>query len=121
MKMFIIIDINPSYIFIVFHTYKKIEKINNAVTRSQFKSTGDQGFERGVTKVIDFIKDLSDSPRTREKVPIGFRKRMYNQTCYDKTRFVSIYLNVMCVFQRIIQCYNINVKSKCLHFDISNQ
>ena len=61
-------------------------EITSKLNEYKLTSTSNPAFESSVTEVINFISDLPDTPRTREKVRIRFRKRMYNQNGYEKTK-----------------------------------
>ncbi|CAC5382822.1 unnamed protein product [Mytilus coruscus] len=65
-------------------------QITSVLHTTKLSSTSDKAFEDSVSKVINFINDLPDTPRTREKVRTRFRKRMYNQTEYEKTKELAI-------------------------------
>ncbi|CAC5380030.1 unnamed protein product [Mytilus coruscus] len=54
-------------------------QITSVLHTTKLSSTSDKAFEDSVSEVINFINDLPDTPRTREKVRKRFRKRMYNQ------------------------------------------
>ncbi|XP_071177712.1 T-cell-specific guanine nucleotide triphosphate-binding protein 2-like [Mytilus edulis] len=61
-------------------------QITSVLHTTKLSSTSDNVFEDSVFEVINFINDLPDTPRTREKVRTRFRKRMYNQKEYEKTK-----------------------------------
>ncbi|XP_052104098.1 uncharacterized protein LOC127737435 isoform X2 [Mytilus californianus] len=65
-------------------------QITSVLHTTKLSSTSDKAFEDSVSEVINFINDLPDTPRTREKVRTRFRKRMYNQKGYEKTKELAI-------------------------------
>ncbi|XP_071121875.1 uncharacterized protein [Mytilus edulis] len=65
-------------------------QITSVLHTTKLSSTSDKTFEDSVSEVINFINDLPDTPRTREKVRTRFRKRMYNQKGYEKTKELAI-------------------------------